>query len=470
MVGLVVSSLLILTLGSLAAGAGVGGGALYVTIFNLLLVKYIKAAVPLSKSTILGAAIGNFMALAYQRHPHADRPKIDYEIATFMQSGELLGVTLGVLLNMLLPDLVIKIFMVLLLTYNSYKTINKGISKYKKETEKMQKGQAEKELEDGIEETNGEATAGRQESNAGIVKRSMSSDLGSTAASSDNIELTYDMNVVEGSESNATALSDENVPQRTPEQAAELKKLQEEAAVTFPRWAYAIILSMTAYTIAYALLKQEVFNPCSDYYPVGYWLWYFTPVPVLMLCMVATGLILLRNHERREKAGWKYLKEDTYQDMQWSREQLLKFPISAIFAGIAAGLVGIGGGMVIGPLFMMINLEATVGTASCAYMILWTASSGVLQYYVAGKIHWTFILYFGAFGFASGQIGQRGVDAVLKKFNRPSYVVFLLAFIIVAACTVMAITGLFNAIEDHKNGENLFEISTDDFKCTKCNR
>lgn len=156
--------------------------------------------------------------------------------------------------------------------------------------------------------------------------------------------------------------------------------------------------------------------------------------------------------------------------MQWSREQLLKFPISAIFAGIAAGLVGIGGGMVIGPLFMMINLEATVGTASCAYMILWTASSGVLQYYVAGKIHWTFILYFGAFGFASGQIGQRGVDAVLKKFNRPSYVVFLLAFIIVAACTVMAITGLFNAIEDHKNGENLFEISTDDFKCTKCNR
>ena len=77
------------------------GGALYVTIFNLLLVKYIKAAVPLSKSTILGAAIGNFVALARQSHPHADRPKIDYEISTFMQSGELLGVTFGVLLNML---------------------------------------------------------------------------------------------------------------------------------------------------------------------------------------------------------------------------------------------------------------------------------------------------------------------------------------------------------------------------------
>ena len=63
--------------------------------------------------------------------------------------------------------------------------------------------------------------------------------------------------------------------------------------------------------------------------------------------------------------------------MQWSREQLLKFPISAIFAGVAAGLVGIGGGMVIGPLFMMINLEATVGTASCAYCQRWGRPAGV---------------------------------------------------------------------------------------------
>ena len=46
-----------------------------------------------------------------------------------------------------------------------------------------------------------------------------------------------------------------------------------------------------------------------------------------------------------------------------------------------AGLLGIGGGMVIGPLFMSIGMQPQVGTSSCAFMILWTAASGVLNYY-----------------------------------------------------------------------------------------
>lgn len=52
-----------------------------------------------------------------------------------MQSGELLGVTLGVLLNLMLPEVVIMVFLAVLLSFNAYKTINKGIAKYHKETD-----------------------------------------------------------------------------------------------------------------------------------------------------------------------------------------------------------------------------------------------------------------------------------------------------------------------------------------------
>ena len=38
----------------------------------------------MSKATILGAALGNFAALAYMKHPEADRPIIDYEVVTIM--------------------------------------------------------------------------------------------------------------------------------------------------------------------------------------------------------------------------------------------------------------------------------------------------------------------------------------------------------------------------------------------------
>merc|ERR1740117_936000 len=99
---LVVTTMLVISLGSLAAGAGIGGGGLFVPLYAFVLGVGAKAAVPMSKATILGGAIGNMISIAFARHPDPEknRPLIDYEASTFMQSGELLGVIFGVLLNM----------------------------------------------------------------------------------------------------------------------------------------------------------------------------------------------------------------------------------------------------------------------------------------------------------------------------------------------------------------------------------
>lgn len=126
--------------------------------------------------------------------------------------------------------------------------------------------------------------------------------------------------------------------------------------------------------------------------------------------------------------------------MQWNSATLRRFPVTALLAGVTAGLLGIGGGMVIGPLFLSIGMEPQVGTSSCAFMILWTAFSGVVIYYVDDHLGTQLMLWCVAFGFISGQIGQRVVNAVLKKTGRPSYVVFLLGSIIGAACLSMTIT------------------------------
>lgn len=88
---LISSTAFVLILGSLAAGAGIGGGGLFVPIYMVLLGAGPKGAVPLSKATILGAAVGNFFSISTARHPRAeqhkqaDRPLIDYEASTFMQ-------------------------------------------------------------------------------------------------------------------------------------------------------------------------------------------------------------------------------------------------------------------------------------------------------------------------------------------------------------------------------------------------
>merc|ERR1711918_223804 len=130
-----------------------------------------------------------------------------------------------------------------------------------------------------------------------------------------------------------------------------------------------------------------------------------------------------------------------YYDMVWTRANLWKFPKTALLAGLAAGLLGIGGGMVLGPLFIEIGMQPTIAKSSCAFMILWTGMSGVIQYAMADKLGWQLALYFICVGYCSGQIGQRGLKSVIKATGRESIVVLLLGGIIGLACVSMVVTG-----------------------------
>lgn len=98
-----------------------------------------KAAVPLSNCTILGAAIGNFVSIGWARHPLTARPLIDYETSTLVQAGQLLGVVFGVLLNFLLPELLIVLFLVALLSYAAVRTLRKGRAKWREESDRIRK-------------------------------------------------------------------------------------------------------------------------------------------------------------------------------------------------------------------------------------------------------------------------------------------------------------------------------------------
>ena len=191
-------------------------------------------------------------------------------------------------------------------------------------------------------------------------------------------------------------------------------------------------------------------DACS---PALFWIWYLTPVPVLGGFMAFTAHLLGQKHKRKIAAGFEYLAAD----MRWDAATLKRFPVTALLAGVTAGLLGIGGGMIIGPLFLAVGMEPQVGTSSCAFMILWTAFSGVVIYFVDEHLGLQLMLWCVGFGFISGQIGQRLVNTILKKTGRPSYVVFLLGSIIGAACLAMTTTLLIKMITGDYDANDIIE-------------
>lgn len=405
---LAISMALVLVLGSLAAGAGIGGGGLFVPLYWLVLGAGPKGAVPLSKATILGGAIGNFVSVGFMKHPKADRPLIDYEAATFMQSGELLGVVFGVLANLMLPEIVIIVFLALILTHNTRRTLRKGFQTRAKETQAKDES---KEVEDPVFAKKGPA----------------------------------------------------------------VDRVLDDEATQFPLWAWGQLVPMTLFLFVYSYLKRDVFTPCAkwnieerDGEPRGFaggifWLWYLLPVPVYAGFMYYTSILLKRRSARRQALGDAY--PTLPNDLSWDDAMLRKFPTVSLLAGFTAGLLGIGGGMIIGPLFLEIGMEPQVGTSTCAFMILFTATSGVILYLFSGNLGWQLAVCCVSFGFVSGQLGQHGVNWILKKTGRPSYVIFLLAGIVGSACAAMTASGAHSVVMDLRHNRDIFYVGLSEFRC-----
>merc|ERR1719387_801810 len=429
-----------------------------------------KGAVPLSKATILGGAIGNFITLSRARHPkakthkQAERPMIDYEASTFMQSGELLGVVFGVLLNGFLPAILI---------YNSYKTFAKGFASRKKEDAAFKKAAEDEAATVSGKAAEDEAAEGKAEPSETTLAPSGSViDLSAAATPPpdsplDEAAAAVDIEAVKV-DVKAEANHSESPPSSSTEAGStgELELIYAEDSKQFPLWAWALLAPMTIYTMVYSIVKKIIQKDanCQDW---AYWLWYATPVPILGGFMWYTAILLGKRHERKLAAGYEYLPAD----IRWDAASLKRFPVTALLAGVTAGLLGIGGGMVIGPLFLAIGMEPQVGTSSCAFMILWTAFSGVFIYGADGHLGAELGCWCVAFGIISGQLGQTFVGAVLKKTGRPSYVVFLLASIIALACCAMGTTlivkmaqGDYDANDKVEENEKLFYFGSD-FGC-----
>ncbi len=134
-----ITTVLIAICALLSAGGGIGGGALFIPIYLIIYGLTAHQAVPLSKITIFGLAIGGYTVLYSKRHPLKDMPLIDYDLTMLLIPGILLGTIAGVYLNVIFPAFVIVISLVILLSYTSYKTWKKSFQLYREETQAAKK-------------------------------------------------------------------------------------------------------------------------------------------------------------------------------------------------------------------------------------------------------------------------------------------------------------------------------------------
>ncbi|KAK1280229.1 hypothetical protein QJS04_geneDACA019820 [Acorus gramineus] len=155
----VLAGVLCFVASSISSAGGVGGGALFLPILNLVAGLDLKKATTFSAFMVTGGSISNVMYnMCFKKS------LIDYDIALLSQPCMLLGVSVGVISNVVFPEWLMTALFVLFLGCSTYKTCRAGVSCWKAESENVErhgcvklesgllKGGGERESESGLRE------------------------------------------------------------------------------------------------------------------------------------------------------------------------------------------------------------------------------------------------------------------------------------------------------------------------------
>lgn len=141
----IIATTMTLLITALGASCGVGGGGLLVPSFIVVVGLSPKHAIPLSKATIFGTSVANFWFNYHRKHSSTSQcilsscidfywilivkngvPIINYAMAAIMEPPTLIGAAIGVMLNHVVPNWLIFVLLISLLTTITLRTFIKG--------------------------------------------------------------------------------------------------------------------------------------------------------------------------------------------------------------------------------------------------------------------------------------------------------------------------------------------------------
>lgn len=265
------------------------------------------------------------------RHPVKDRPLIDYELFSYILSPILGGTTIGVILHLIFPNWITILCLCLLSGYVCFSMFKKGLNLHRIETNSRQ---VFKETENGFK----------------IIKET---------------------NEVDDNSARDVILSN-------------LFEIQEKKIM--PLGGVLQILGIFVIVVLGAFIKGGKgidsilgLEECST----SFWVFISTYLVSYMLITFYTGRQMIVKTQQKTQVNYDF--DDA--DVRWNKDNTLKIGLIAVMTGVAAGALGIGGGIIMNPVLLSIGLRPEVCTATSSFVIVFATSVSVIQFIVSGIIN-----------------------------------------------------------------------------------
>lgn len=463
-----------------AAGGGIGGGGILVPIYILIFGFLPKHAIPLSNVTVFGGAIANTLRNSRKRHPTADRPLIDWDLIVVMEPPTLAGALVGANLNKVLPETVIGIMLVLLLVLTSYCTLKKARKMYQKETEEITRQNV------GTRTLAVDSTTMISESKLDSVGMNEYLLINPGIMNEDSGPDDEEVNFTENSEYKGLSMHDMDNSHRPPSNRhglsslssiqlsdddddddleeedissnedlpeywspASIEHILEEEKHPKRKNVFLIILMFSVVLLINILKGGGGFES-----PLGiecgsnvFWAAQALLFVWILFVSLLGRRLLLNDAKRKTQAGYIYLDDD----LKWDRTSTIIYPLISTLAGFCAGMFGIGGGIIKGPLMLAMGFHPAVASATSACMILFTSFTATTTFSVYGLMVPDYAIAGASLGFSATFLGQTVMSRILAKSKRNSYIAFCIGFVVLLSAVMMSLESVLHLISEEED-------------------
>ncbi|GAX11612.1 hypothetical protein FisN_1Lh024 [Fistulifera solaris] len=410
----------------IAAGGGIGGGGILVPLYILILDFPVKHAISLSSVTVLGGALSSNLLNIYKTHPDDDdkkqsqtnnnaangngatqhtakRPCVDWDLLLQLEPPTLAGTLIGAGLNAYLPGIVLVCFLLALLSLTAYKTLLKANQLYHKETTRLLLEKQDPTITEYVDETDVLITI---------------TDDGTYGA--------LTVSPSEGGKMTVPVTS-----QRANPVGFEIRKAMVRMVALF------VVITILNLLNGGPGEGQSTQKGTQQQSWCGTYCYWYNQI--LLLTIIGVFGVWTRSSilHRLHVLGGPVLS-----DIDWNESNTIHYPVFAILAGIVAGLFGIGGGIVKGPLMLELGVHPSVASATSGAMILFTSATATVSYSIYGFLQYDYASACFAVGFISALLGQSIMFALMKRYQRPSYIAYSIGIVVAISAIAMTVESL----------------------------
>jgi uncharacterized membrane protein YfcA len=223
---------------------------------------------------------------------------------------------------------------------------------------------------------------------------------------------------------------------------SELEKIQEEERKT-PMDKVATLTAVFIVVLAVNLLK----GGGAFQSPIGikcgsFSFWAATGFILLWIVFVSWRVrdYLIKRWRLKERLGYRYVEGD----VAWDPVATIRYPAICAFAGFFAGLFGIGGGIVKGPLMLEMGVHPQVASATSATMILYTSFTATTSFIAFGLLTADYAIVLFLIGIAATAVGQIGVNYMVERYKRQSLIILSIGAVVALSAALMGGQGLYS--------------------------